>query len=38
MLLSVAVNRVLLAPAAESTSMIVRHPAVEMVSSFLTSS
>ena len=34
MLLSVPANRVLLAPAAKSTSMIVRHPVVEMVSSF----
>ena len=38
MLLPVPANRVLLAPAAKSTLMIVLHPAVEMVSSFLMSS
>ena len=38
MLLSVPANRVLLAPGAKSTSTIVLHPAVEMVSSFLISS
>ena len=38
MLLSVPANRVLLASVAKSTLMIVLHPAVEMVSSFSTSS
>ena len=38
MLLSVPANRVLLASTAKSTLMIVLHPAVEMVSSFLISS
>ena len=38
MLLSVPANRGLLAPGAKSTLMIVLHPDVEMVSSFLISS